>query len=135
MLMTHWNDDCIAGLDVLFITVEDKQAVTFHKRPCLYAMKMTLVRDALAWIQSNALSQGVMSVRIGGFIKDTICSPSALFIHRPWCKVVHGILDVLGVALLAHDDAVRRCCDNDVFKSIRIYGMMKFIDYMGVLTV
>lgn len=61
MKVLHRNDDGIASLHALLLVIKHKNAFTFYENPDLRTMVMDLIRDILAMVEDNALSERVLT--------------------------------------------------------------------------
>lgn len=82
--MLHWNDNRIACLHSLLQTIEHKDAFAFYEGPGLAPMVMDLIADVLAFLERDALGEGMASILIVAVIEHAIDAPTSFFVHRTW---------------------------------------------------
>ena len=65
-------------------------------------------------------------------IKNTVSAPASLFVHRSWCEIFYGFLNVFCMLFTAHQDAVGTSCHHYVLETIYVDGILEFVDDVGV---
>ena len=58
-------------------------------------MVMELIADVLAFLERDALGEGVSSIGIVAIIEHTISAPTSFFVHWSWCEIFYRFLDFL----------------------------------------
>lgn len=76
------DDNGIASFYSLLLTIEHEDAFAFYESPGLASVVMDLIADVLAFLERNALGEGVSSIGIVAVIKYAICSPTSFLVHR-----------------------------------------------------
>lgn len=135
MIVFHRDVDSVASLDSLLYTIEHEDAFALGEGPGLGTVVVDLVADVLVCFEGDALGEGVVAVGIDGIVEHSICAPASFFVHGTWGEVLNVFLDVLGLFLGAHEDAVRAGCNDYVFDSIYIDRILEFVDDVSVFAV
>ena len=82
--MFHRDDNGIASLYLLLLTIKYKDAFTLNEGLGFASVKMNLIADVLALLECDALGEAMAAIGIIAVIQHAIGSPASFLVHWTW---------------------------------------------------